>query len=427
MQHYFYKISIILLCLMNNLSAQDLDLTIDRPTYLYSYFTPGHLQDLTTASARGMASLSAANRLPNTLNFYNPAALTNMSLTTFDSGFDFNRSSFSNNAQNIRSTDANIAYLSMGFPVAKFWTTSVGLNSYSRVNYDLLDTQENASLGNQSLEYLGEGQLYRIYWGNGFKILPSLSVGVQGMYHFGHINKTVNFAADSLATGYTVRKNDYSNYNGFSGLASFQWHPLLRKGDKPLMLIVGSFVEWESSIKRKNRTYWNRLDAYGNEIDGNLFLEENITTDVSLPSVYGVGFSLATNNWLLGIEAQMHQWGDVSWDNSSFTQNDTRIALGGMFVPSTESTRPWLQRVSYRMGLYYHSGYLNINEQAIQRLGLTFGFGLPLSRKMPSTLNLSFDLGQKGTTENSLYQENYFFTTIGINLNDKWFIKRKFD
>ena len=79
------------------------------------------------------------------------------------------------------------------------------------------------------------------------------------------------------------------------------------------------------------------------------------------------------------------------------------------------------------MGLYYHSGYLNINEQAIQRLGLTFGFGLPLSRKMPSTLNLSFDLGQKGTTENSLYQENYFFTTIGINLNDKWFIKRKFD
>ena len=64
---------------------------------------------------------------------------------------------------------------------------------------------------------------------------------------------------------------------------------------------------------------------------------------------------------------------------------------------------------------------------------ITLGAGFPL-RKIKvgetysqSIINVGFEIGQRGTTENQLIQEKYFKAVVGITLNDRWFIKRKYD
>jgi hypothetical protein len=78
------------------------------------------------------------------------------------------------------------------------------------------------------------------------------------------------------------------------------------------------------------------------------------------------------------------------------------------------------------MGMFYENSYLYLNGTQINSYGMTFGVGLPLSRSR-STLNLSAELGRIGTTSNNLLKEDYAKFTLHIMLNERWFIKRKFD
>jgi hypothetical protein len=66
--------------------------------------------------------------------------------------------------------------------------------------------------------------------------------------------------------------------------------------------------------------------------------------------------------------------------------------------------------------------------------GITLGFGFPLRRTragngkyVQSMVNFAVEWGQRGTTDRSLLLENYWNFKLGFTLNDRWFIKRKYD
>jgi len=44
-----------------------------------------------------------------------------------------------------------------------------------------------------------------------------------------------------------------------------------------------------------------------------------------------------------------------------------------------------------------------------------------------SNLNMGVEYGRKGTTKANLVQENYTNVVMSLSLNDKWFVKRKYD
>jgi len=69
---------------------------------------------------------------------------------------------------------------------------------------------------------------------------------------------------------------------------------------------------------------------------------------------------------------------------------------------------------------------LMINSESINDMGMTLGVGLPISGSF-SNVNLGFEFGKKGTTNANLVQENYANFSASFSLNDKWFVKRKFD
>jgi hypothetical protein len=58
-------------------------------------------------------------------------------------------------------------------------------------------------------------------------------------------------------------------------------------------------------------------------------------------------------------------------------------------------------------------------------LAMNFGLGLPITGSL-SNVNIGLEVAKKGTTSNNLVQENYFNLSIGVTLNDKWFVRSKY-
>ncbi len=82
--------------------------------------------------------------------------------------------------------------------------------------------------------------------------------------------------------------------------------------------------------------------------------------------------------------------------------------------------------MAIRTGFRYNSSLVNINGEDVDEMAISFGCSLPL-RKSFSTLNFGIELGRRGSDSNGLSQEQFIGLLIGVTVNDKWFIKRKYD
>jgi hypothetical protein len=59
-------------------------------------------------------------------------------------------------------------------------------------------------------------------------------------------------------------------------------------------------------------------------------------------------------------------------------------------------------------------------------MGISLGFGIPM-RKSTSMINLSLELGRRGTTAYGLLQENYGSLHVNFSMFDIWFRKRQYE
>ena len=83
----------------------------------------------------------------------------------------------------------------------------------------------------------------------------------------------------------------------------------------------------------------------------------------------------------------------------------------------------------------YQDMYYNFNGTQLNELGISFGLGIPVVKSIRidgektaivSRINLSAEYISRGTVSSGLIQEDYINFGIGLNLNDKWFTKRKY-
>ncbi|MBT8260753.1 MAG: hypothetical protein KJN82_05525, partial [Bacteroidia bacterium] len=111
--------------------------------------------------------------------------------------------------------------------------------------------------------------------------------------------------------------------------------------------------------------------------------------------------------------------------NANFEDSST-FALGGFFIPEYSSFNKYLKRVVYRAGVHYGNTGLKINDESINEFGISFGVGLPVGRVF-SNVNLGLELGQRGTTKANLVKENFLNFQLSLSLNDRWFVKRKYN
>ncbi|HQI46461.1 MAG TPA: hypothetical protein PLC59_10425, partial [Bacteroidales bacterium] len=105
----------------------------------YSRYGLGDLQNAKYIGNLAMGGIGIAFRQPSSVNYSNPASYTVFDTNAFvlETGINSQTVKLSTNNQNQRSNYTSLSHLAFGFPVTKWWGSSIGLLPYSHVGYKI--------------------------------------------------------------------------------------------------------------------------------------------------------------------------------------------------------------------------------------------------------------------------------------------------
>lgn len=415
---------IILLFVSFNIEGQN------RIASPYSRFGIGDLNNNSNAYFLTLGGTTIGMRNPMYINSSNPASYSSI----ISQSFVFQGSVY-NRYVELRTEDLNevgnyatIGNLAFGFPVTKWWKASFGLQPYSNIGYSVNKTEIIENVGNTLYQYEGSGGLNQFYVGSAFQLSKHFSVGANAVYMFGNNDRTNSiYFPDSLFM-LSSRKVRSANIQDIYVEYGMQYH---NSWENDLFLNVGA-------------TYQNTWDLHAEEtVIGETFLGDpdvsiqtvkdtvsytNEDGSVTLPSKYGIGISLGKQNrWKVGVDYEQQHWEEFeAFGRNDSLVNSSRLAVGAEITPDATSISSYWSRVRYRLGFRYYNSYLELRNNRISEFGISFGFGLPI-RNSNTMINLGAEVGKRGTTANKLIEENFITLSLGISLQELWFVKRKYN
>ena len=154
-------------------------------------------------------------------------------------------------------------------------------------------------------------------------------------------------------------------------------------------------------------------------------------TKFKLPSKLTIGAGLGQpKKWFAGIDYTnigSGNLGNQTFNNPNVSyKNANKVSVGGFYIPKYNSLTSYLSRIVYRTGVRFENTGIVVQNEDINEFGISFGVGLPVGRKF-SNVNIGFEYGSRGTTNNNLVKENFFNLNLSLSFNDQWFQKRKID
>jgi hypothetical protein len=396
----------------------------------YSYYGLGELRNNQSAYSSGMGGINSAIRNPVYINVANPASYTSFDTNSFILNVGVT-SSFSQLKSSVITQQftnhTSIEYLQFGLPVARWCGISFGLIPFSKTGYKSVFRDTLTNIGEVREEFEGTGGINQAYIGTGFRLFKNFSIGINVGYLFGTINNIRSVFTPDLNYSYNIRiKNDLqvSSINLNYGL---QYQIDLKKN---FALILGSRFSLPMKLSAKRSQLTERFTASG-EVESVKDTLKSITiTDekgkINMPFTIGGGITLAkNNNWLFGIDFDWQNWKKFkSFDTPDSLNNSFKIAAGGEFVPRNTAASKYWKKISYCFGFHYGQTYVKLRNKEINDFSVSIGLGFPIS-KLKSMINLTFEVGKKGTVQSDLIQENYVKLTLGFSFKEFWFFRPK--
>jgi hypothetical protein len=398
----------------------------------YSYFGIGEEFSETTVEQSSMGGIGVAFNHYKYLNFTNPAAYSDLRYTTYSFGILNNDLTVKSGTskQNVNST--SLSYFALAFPIGNKAGLSIGLQPVSAVGYSLTNsiTDDNGELSEIS-SFSGNGGVNRVYSSFGIKVAKGFSVGLEADYNFGNVDNSILNRRSNVSLG--TKFDEITVIEGTSVKLGVQYQKELKN---KLILNAGATFKLGNSLKVTGDDYLYSLTFTGSPKDTVSSNKINGKFNLPLKSIVGIGIG-KYDNWYAGLEYENQEaistTGLVASTSGAYRYGSSnRISLGGFYLPKINSISNYWNRVTYRAGARFEKSGLmvdgsgnNTNFTPIDDFGISFGLGLPLQRL--SSVNLGFEFGKRGTTNNNLIEENYFNFRLSLSLTDKWFEKRKID
>jgi hypothetical protein len=402
----------------------------------YSYFGIGEEFSGTTVEQSSMGGIGVAFNHYKYLNFTNPAAYADLRYTVYSFGVLNNDLTVKSGTskQNVNST--SLSYFALGFPIGRKAGLSFGLQPVSSVGYSLTNSIKDSNGDTSEISlFAGNGGVNRIYSSFGIKVAKGLSLGLEADYSFGNVDNSITNQRANVSLG--TKYNEVTVLEGTSIKLGAQYQKELKN---KLILNAGATFKFGNNLNVTGNDYLYSLtfNQSGFESPRDTVSSNEINGKFNLPfkSILGLGLG-KQDKWYAGVEYEnqdaISTKGLLASTNGAYRYgNSNRISLGGFYLPKINSISNYWNKVTYRAGVRFEkSGLLvdgsgnNTNFIPIDDFGMSFGLGLPL--KQLSTVNLGFEFGKKGTTNNNLIEENYFNFRLSLSLTDTWFIKRKID
>jgi len=402
----------------------------------YSFFGIGEEFSPVTVEQASMGGIGVAFSHYKYLNFTNPAAIANLRYTTYGFGGTHKELKLKSATSTQSSALTTFNYVGIGFPIGKKAGFGVGIQPVSSVGYELENTilDANGDITELSL-FEGNGGVNRIYFNLGFLLFKDLALGAKASFNFGNINNTIIDQRIGLSLG--TKYEEITQVRGSAIQLGAQYKKAVKDD---LTITAGAAVKLSNEMRVNGDDYLYSVILLGAaQIPRDTLSASGISGTFQMPlkSTLGIGIG-KTDKWYAGVEYETQDAyqtsGFLSTTNTAFRYgNSNRVGIGGFYIPKINSISSYFDRITYRFGIRMeNTGLLvdgsgtNSNFSEIKDFGISFGLGIPLKRL--STMNVGFEYGKRGTTDNNLIQENYFNLRLSLSLTDvNWFIKRRID
>ena len=393
----------------------------------YSYAGLGEVNFRGTHVNRFMGGLEIYNDSIHA-NLSNPSSYAKLKLTNYTLGLNYSINNMigANETKSIAS--AGINYIGVAMPT-KYFGFGFGIIPYTSVGYKLsyLDNvNDNENILNL---FEGEGGINKTFFSIGFRPLKFLSLGVTLNYNFGKIRYETGRFQDQVTLG-TVLEN-ISSISGLDLKLSTQFEiPIKDALELQAML---SYTPEANLISTNSRFYNTRSfsasNNFGENIEISLINFGLKRTDITIPDVISFGFGVGKERkWFAGVQYTKNAMQNFSHEFISLPnvgyENAYQFSLGGFYIPDYSSITSYWKRIVFRMGFRHELTGILINNFGLKETGVNFGFGLPLAGF--SNTNIGFEYASR-VADSKKYKENFWSFRIGFSLNDKWFIKRKYN
>ena len=392
----------------------------------YSFFGVGENTFKGTIENRSMGGLNIYSDSVH-LNLINPAAYSELKLVNYSVGVDYNNSSLKSENSNEKISTANINYLAVAIPT-KPLVFGFGIIPKSSVGYLLQSSDETVS-PKQVNRYEGNGGVNTAFLSFGFKIFKKIRLGISGNYEFGSLEHSNSRFLEDVELYTKVQSN-----SSLSGV-NFTYSTLFREKINDNLTLHASYIlKPKSDLSSKNSQILSTLKpdgSFGGDSENidleALNLDETIIT-IPSSTTFGLGIGKETN-WFAGIDFTKTEGG--GYENKLLNiknvryEKGSKLSIGGFFIPNYDSFTSYFSRIVYRFGLRVEKTGLVIQNQPIDEYGINIGLGLPFLGFQ--NINFGFEVGKRGTKNAGLIEENFYSIRLGLTLNDRWFVKNKYN
>lgn len=383
----------------------------DSPFSMYGY---GVLNDHVSASQRAMGGVGYALRSPRQINVKNPASYAAIDSMTFlfDIGVDCGSVRTSQTGMSANKTLGGLDYITLQVPVTKWMGVSAGMLPYSSVGYKF-----GNEIANGESAYQGSGGVSEAFIGLGARPFKGFSIGFNAGYLFGNVINDVYINADNGSTSLyekVLKVRDYNIQFGAQYGVTFARKHTLTLG---ATYTLGKDTHGHGyGVIYDMTTTENKPDTIGYTA---------LKHGFSMPWSLGAGIAYQWDNRLtVGADFTYQPWSKARFAGIEGFSDPVKFAdrykgaIGAEFIPRHRGN--YMSRIAYRIGGYYSRDYMMIAGNHVKEIGVSCGFGLPTPLR--TVVNVGFEYRHRSTTPAATVSENYFMVTLGVALNEVWFV-----
>ena len=398
----------------------------------YSRFGIGDLQSNILSEYAAMGGTSIGSYNPNIINPYNPSSYSAFKANSFifsTGGTHQTTQMQTTNLEQI-TNNSSFSHLLLGFPLSKKIGVSAGLLPFSNIGYLIEDSEIHPDLGLVNYSYNGDGGLSLLYVGAAYNLTENLSVGANANYLFGGLNRNKRVLFTDGET-FNTRKNSSISAKGFFYQLGLMYNKDL---NEKTHLTFGFTANNNAKISAKRTVLTENYEILSSiyEVVKDTIEDYSVSgcenCNMILPQNLAVGVSLNMDNkWLLMADFSIQDWSEYRmFGETDSLANSMKFSGGLQYTPDNMAVNKYWKLIKFRFGWKFQQSYLQLYNTQLNEKSVSFGLGLPL-RKTKSEINLSVEVGERGTINNNLIKEQFLRFQIGLSLSDIWFVKRKYD
>lgn len=353
------------------------------------------------------------------INNHNPASFAAIPDNNFlyDFGLTAELSSISSRGNEEKRLAGNISNLAIAATTGTRSGFGLTLEPYSDVGYALIGVESNieGSYDTFISNIFGSGGLNDLKLNYGYILKDRLRVGVGLSYIFGTIKETQRIQSQYNS----LEVEDKNKYSGFRMDVGLQ-------GTISDHLKFGFTARLPTSL---TVTHDRRISKMVSLIPKPQVVENTTgehLPNFDLPLELGGGIVyMPSSSWAINLDYSRNFWNETDqYDNIGTFIDQETFGVGMEYAMDNQSINYW-ERIKFRIGGRYDSGYLEVYDHVIDGYTVSGGIGIPLFRSSKSSINISYGRSVYGASQGILVEETFNTFNINISLVDIWFLKRK--